>query len=57
MNSENRVGYEHWKTKVFVDKEDAYDYALEQCLHGEEHEEFKEMLVEWYYSGDWIERG
>ncbi|MDO4326291.1 MAG: hypothetical protein Q4E24_09725 [bacterium] len=39
-----------------VEDEDAYDYALERCLHGTEAEqqEFKDMLVEWYYSGDWL---
>lgn len=37
--------------------EDAYKYALERCLNGtpEEQEEFKKMLEEWYYSGNWIE--
>lgn len=40
-----------------VEKEYAFEYALWRCLHGclEEQEEFKEMLVEWYYSGNWIE--
>lgn len=35
----------------------AYDYALERCLKGteEDREEFREMLVEWFYSGNWIE--
>lgn len=35
----------------------AYDYALERCLKGteEERKEFREMLVEWFYSGNWIE--
>lgn len=39
-----------------VEDEDAYDYALERCLYGTETEqqEFKDMLVEWYYSGDWL---
>ena len=35
----------------------AYDYALERCLKGteEERKEFRGMLVEWFYSGNWIE--
>jgi hypothetical protein len=41
---------------AFVPGEKAYGYALERCLSGteEEQEEFREMLVEWYYSGNWI---
>lgn len=41
-----------------VDDEDAYDYALDRCLHGSEQDkkDFREMLVEWYFSGDWIRR-
>ena len=36
-----------------VPEEYAYKYALYRCLHGseEDQEEFKEMLVEWFYSG------
>ena len=43
---------------AFVPKQDAYAYALERCLNGtqEEQEEFRKMLVEWYYSGNWIEK-
>lgn len=37
-----------------VPGEEAYDYALDRCLNGYEHKEFKEMLVEWYFSGNWI---
>lgn len=38
-----------------VAKEDAYRYAMERCLHGllEEQAEFKKMLEEWYFSGNW----
>ena len=37
-------------------EEDAYEYALDRCLHGskEDQEEFKEMLVEWFYSGNFV---
>lgn len=46
------------ETGKFVAAEDAYKYALERCLSGtlEEQKEFREMLVEWYYSGNWIRR-
>ena len=38
--------------------EDAYAYALERCLSGteEDKQDFKEMLVEWFYSGNWARR-
>jgi hypothetical protein len=41
-----------------VSQEDAYAYALERCLSGteEDKQEFKEMLVEWFYSGNWTRR-
>lgn len=41
---------------TFVKEEDAYAYALERCINGtpEDKKEFQEMLVEWYYSGNWI---
>ncbi len=50
-------GYMEMGTNVFVSKEDAYDYALERCLNGSEQDqkEFKEMLVEWFFSGNWVE--
>lgn len=41
---------------MFVPEENAYDYALQRCTCGnqQEQKEFREMLVEWYYSGNWI---
>lgn len=41
-----------------VDDEDAYEYALDRCLNGSDQDkkEFREMLIEWYFSGDWIRR-
>lgn len=56
-------GYREIGTGEFVPKEDAFDYAIENCmemipnwLHRIEWtEEFRKMLVEWFYSGDWIE--
>jgi hypothetical protein len=49
-------GYLHFHTNEFVSDEDAYAYAFERCTNGtdEEIQEFKEMLVEWFYSGNWI---
>lgn len=46
-----------------VDGEDALDYAMRNCgamfrnnaEDAPEYEDFKEAIVEWYYSGDWIE--
>ena len=38
-----------------VPEDKAFEYALERCTAGtlEEQAEFKEMLVEWYYSSNW----
>ena len=55
--------YREIGTGEFVPKKDAFDYAIENCmemapnwLHRIEWtEEFRKMLVEWFYSGDWIE--
>lgn len=40
----------------YVRQDQAFEYALERCLYGAEEEvkEFREMLVEWYFSGNWI---
>ena len=47
------VGIEYGE---IVSEEDAYEYALERCLHGseEDQKEFKEMLVDWFYSGSFV---
>lgn len=39
-----------------VEGNQAYDYALERCLKGtlDEQQEFRDMLVDWYYSGNWV---
>ena len=49
-------GYHELGTNVFVPEEDVYEYALDRCMNGteEEQKEFKEMLVEWFYSGNWV---
>lgn len=49
-------GYRKMKTDFFVSDEDAYDYALNHSINGteEEQEEFRKMLVEWFFSGNWV---
>lgn len=49
-------GYHQMGTSNFVPESEAYEYAIERCLHGSEEDikEFREMLVEWYFSGNWI---
>lgn len=39
-----------------VSEEQAFDYALERCLHGtpQDQQDFRELLIEWFYSGNWI---
>lgn len=48
-------GYHEMGTNVFVPEDEAYEYALDRCLNGpeEDQKEFKAMLVEWFYSGNW----
>lgn len=56
------AGYRDIFSGTFVADEDAFDYALEQCLEDvpagirelKWTQEFREMLVEWFYSGNWI---
>lgn len=56
------AGWKQIGTEIFVPEKEAFDYALEQCveshvefLHDIEWTwEFREMLVEWFYSGNWI---
>lgn len=49
-------GYREISTDEFIPDEEAYEHALSQCLSGSEemHEEFKAMLIEWFYSGNWV---
>jgi hypothetical protein len=49
-------GYREIGTDLFVPQSEAYNYALQRCLNGTESDqkEFKEMLVEWFYSGNWV---
>jgi hypothetical protein len=55
-SNQKEKGYYEMNTNVFVPDEDAYEYALERCMNGteEDQKEFKEMLVEWFFSGNWI---
>lgn len=41
---------------IIVEESEAFAYALERSLHGslEEQKEFRNMLLEWFYSGNWI---
>ena len=41
---------------TIVEENQAYEYALDRSLHGtpEDQKEFQEMLVEWFYSGNWL---
>lgn len=51
----NGPGYKEMKTGIFVPEEDAYDYVLERISQDNDlKQEFKEMLVEWFYSGNWV---
>lgn len=45
------------KLKISDREEEAFDYALKRCLKGaeEDQEEFRKELVEWFFSGDWID--
>lgn len=51
----NGAGYEEIGTGIFVPEEDAYEYAMERISSDEDlQKEFKEMFVEWFYSGNWV---
>lgn len=54
--------YQNIKTNEIVHKDEALDYALEklgitiQENINIEQEEFRKMLPDWYFSGNWIEK-
>lgn len=52
----SQPGYHELGTNVFVPESEAYEYALERCLNGSEEDvkEFRLMLIEWFYSGNWV---
>lgn len=41
-----------------IEEDQAFQYALERCLKGtlEDQREFRDMLVEWFYSGNFIKK-
>lgn len=53
--------YQNIKTKEVVHKDEALDYALNKLgITVEENQdieqiEFKTMLPDWYFSGNWVE--
>lgn len=55
------LGYEQIKGNEFVSAEDALDYVLQKCglaivdAGAPDAKESQEMLVEWYFSGNWVE--
>ena len=56
------MNYRNLKTNERVEEDESLDYVLKKCglklLEVEdtlEQEEVKDMLVEWYFSGNWIE--
>lgn len=49
------AGYTEIGSDIFVPEESAYDYAMERIYQDEDlKREFREMLVEWFYSGNWV---
>lgn len=62
MSSLNGSGWKHMHRDIFVADEDAFDYAIEECVEVmveglreiEWTQEFRKMLVEWFYSDVWI---
>lgn len=60
----NGGGYLNVNRGMFVSKASAFDYAMEQCVErgiecvrkAEFAKEFKDMLIEWFYSSsEWME--
>ena len=57
VHEEDKItGWKSMVTGKFVPDSEAYDYALECCLSGseEDQQEFRDMLLEWFFSGNWI---
>lgn len=55
---ENTAGYEGIGPEkgIYIKEEDSLEFAVNRGLHGasDEKQEFKEMVMEWFYSGNWI---
>ena len=49
-------GYHEFGTNTFVPEDEAFDYALDRCMNGSEAEqkEFRQMLMDWFYSGNLV---
>lgn len=54
--------YRNIATDEIIEEDEALDYALEKCglqfadnYNSQEREEFKEMFVNWFFSGNYIE--
>lgn len=49
------IGTEEGK---IIEDDVAFEYALERCTKGTEDDrkEFEKMLVEWFYSGNWLRK-
>lgn len=41
---------------IFIPENILFEYALERCLRDsrDDQEDFRDMLVEWFYSGNWV---
>lgn len=56
------AGWRNIWTDAFVAEDDAFNYAIKRCVKNvpegfrdiEWTQEFKEMLVEWFFSDNWI---
>lgn len=53
-------GYQSMQGDDFVSDEDAFEYAMNACMNGADKEafrkEFEEVIVEWFFSGNWVRR-
>ncbi|MCI9245615.1 MAG: hypothetical protein HFJ30_00435 [Clostridia bacterium] len=54
--------YIHITTNETIEEDEALDYAMKKCglqftdnYNSQEREEFKEMFIEWFFSGNYIE--
>lgn len=52
----NYVGFGPEEGHV-VPEDKAFDYALERCLRGtiQDREDFREEVIRWFYSDNWVE--
>ena len=51
------IFYQEISTKEKVMEEDAYNYIMEKASEDNElHKELKDIIVEWFFSGNWTKR-